>query len=51
MDAAFTNIWLAHALPGNYVDPSGKALTQWEATKCHGKLMINLIRMIKDSQD
>ncbi|OPB94189.1 RagB/SusD family nutrient uptake outer membrane protein [Elizabethkingia occulta] len=33
MDAAFTNIWLAHALPGNYVDPSGKALTQWGGYK------------------
>lgn len=33
MDSNFTNIWLAHALPGNYVDPSGKALTQWGGYK------------------
>lgn len=29
MDAGSNNMWLAHVLPGNYVDPSGKSLTQW----------------------
>lgn len=33
MDASSTNMWLAHALPGNYVDPSGKSLTQWGGYK------------------
>ncbi len=33
MDAASSNIWLAHALPGNYQDPSGQALTQWGGYK------------------
>lgn len=33
MDANSGNLWLAHALPGNYADPSGKALTQWGGYK------------------
>lgn len=28
-----TNMWLAHALPGDYVDPSGQALTEWGGYK------------------
>ncbi|MBO9592280.1 MAG: RagB/SusD family nutrient uptake outer membrane protein [Niabella sp.] len=32
-DANSTNIWLAHALPGNYADPSGKEVTQWGGYK------------------
>lgn len=27
------NMWLAHSLPGDYVDPSGKALTGWGGYK------------------
>ena len=33
MDASDGNLWLAHALPGNYEDPTGKALTQWGGYK------------------
>lgn len=33
MDANSGNLWLAHALPGNYEDPTGKALTQWGGYK------------------
>src|SRR5699024_10077709 len=28
-DANSSNLWLAHALPGNYEHPSGQTLTQW----------------------
>lgn len=30
---AFTNMWLAHALPGDYKDPSGIELTAWGGYK------------------
>ncbi|MDV3720119.1 RagB/SusD family nutrient uptake outer membrane protein [Elizabethkingia anophelis] len=33
MDANSSNLWLAHALPGNYSDPNGKSLTQWGGYK------------------
>lgn len=33
MDAYSSNMWLAHALPGNYADPSGQSLTQWGGYK------------------
>lgn len=33
MDTNSSNLWLAHALPGNYSDPSGKDLTQWGGYK------------------
>ena len=33
IDAKSANLWLAHALPGNYADPSGVALTQWGGYK------------------
>lgn len=32
-DATNTNLWLAHSLPGNYVDPNGLNLTQWGGYK------------------
>ncbi|MDR2275957.1 MAG: RagB/SusD family nutrient uptake outer membrane protein [Sphingobacterium sp.] len=33
IDSKVANIWLAHALPGNYADPSGKSVTQWGGYK------------------